>query len=374
MMKRYTIVLLAFITSFSLVLFIATSADASDDYQADKLESGRYIAAIGGCIDCHTPFKQEFQDPAAMTLDQLKQFSFNLGSTQDLGNKLLAGGRPFDLGPAGILLTRNLTPDKETGLGSWTDEQIKLAIKTGINNEGRLLFPVMPYHVYNTMADSDLDALVAYLRSIKAVNNSIPKSTISTEGLPVPSYETGIIAPDPSDKAARGAYLVNSVMGCTDCHTPVDPATGEPQIDKYLAGRQPYEGPWGIVYGGNITPDNETGIGTWTEQQIIRAITSGVDKDGRRLIFMPWFNYVTLKPEDAEAIAYYLKNVLPAVRNEIPAPSLNEGFEEMAPVEQNQSTAGDLTSSPMILVIVSFGIILTVSLIAYYSKRNRSKP
>ena len=372
-MKRYTVVLLAFITSFFFILLIVTSANASNNYQADVLEHGKYIAAIAGCVDCHTPFQEEFQDPAKMTLDQLKVFSFNLGATQDLKNKFLAGGRPFDLGPAGILLTRNLTPDRESGLGSWSDEQVKLAIKTGINNEGKLLFPVMPYHVYNTMADADLEALVAYLRSINSVSNMIPKSTISTEGFPVPSYETGLIAPDPSDKAARGAYLVNSVMGCTDCHTPVDPATGAPQTDKYLAGRQPYEGPWGIVYGGNITPDNETGIGTWTEQEIIRAITTGVGKDGRRLIFMPWFNYVTLKAEDAAAIAYYLKNVLPAVKNEIPAASLKEGFEEMVPEAQNQSSAGDLMSSPMILVIVGIGVILAVSLIAYYSKRNQPK-
>lgn len=368
-MKRYTIVLLAFITSFFFILLVANSAAASNFYQEDVLEHGKYIAAIAGCVDCHTPFQEEFQDPAKMTLDQLKLFSFNLGATQDLENKFLAGGRSFDLGPAGILLTRNLTPDQESGIGSWSDEQVKLAIKTGINNEGKLLFPVMPYHVYNTMADADLDALVAYLRSIKAVRNMIPKSGISTEGFPVPSYETGIIAPDPSDKAARGAYLVNSVMACTDCHTPVDPTTGAPQLDKYLAGRQPYEGPWGIVYGGNITPDNETGIGTWTEQEIIRAITSGVDKDGRRLIFMPWFNYVTLKPEDAEAIAYYLKNALPAVDNEIPAPSLNEGFEEMAPEAKNQTSAADLMTSPMILVIASIVIIMTVSSIAYYSRR-----
>ena len=372
-MKRYFTVLLAFITSFFLILSIATSADASNNYQADVLEHGKYIAAIAGCVDCHTPFQEEFQDPDKMTLDQLQLFSFNLGATQDRENKLLAGGRPFDLGPAGVLLTRNLTPDQESGIGSWSDEQVKLAIKTGIDNQGKLLFPVMPYHVYNTMADTDLEALIAYLRSIKAVNNLIPKSTISTEGFPVPSYEAGIIAPDPLDKAARGAYLVNSVMACTDCHTPVDPATGAPQTDKYLAGRQPYEGPWGIVYGGNITPDNETGIGTWTEEEIVRAITTGVRKDGRRLIFMPWFNYVTLKPEDGEAIAYYLKNVLPAVKNEVPAPSLNEGFQELAPIEQNQSSAGDLMTSPIILVMVGIGIILAVSLIAYSSKRKQPK-
>ena len=371
MMKKYNFVLLAFITSSLIILLITTSARASHNYQTDVLQHGKYMAAIAGCVDCHTPFREEFQNPATMTLDQLKLFSFNLGATQDLENKLLAGGRPFDLGPAGVLLTRNLTPDQETGLGSWSDEQIKLAIKTGINNEGKLLFPVMPYHVYNTMADADLDAIVAYLRSIKAVSNPIPKSTIATKGFPVPSYQTGIVAPDPSDKGARGDYLVNSVMGCTDCHTPVDPVTGAPQMDKYLAGRQPYEGPWGIVYGGNITPDNDTGIGTWTEEEIKRAITSGVSKDGRRLIFMPWFNYVTLKSEDAEAVAFYLKNVLPAVKNEIPAPSLNEGFEEMAPEEQNPSLIGNIATSPILLAVVGIAVILIVSFIAsYFRKRS----
>ena len=368
-MKKYIVVLLAFMSSFFLLLVARNSAGASNTFQVDVLEHGEYIAAIAGCVDCHTPFLAEYQGPAQMNLDQLKLLSFNLGATQDRQAKLLAGGRPFDLGPAGVLLTRNITPDAETGIGSWTDEQIKLAIKTGVSPDGKLLFPVMPYHVYKTMADADLDALMAYLRSIPPVQNNIPKSTISTEGLPIPPYETGIVAPDQSDKAARGAYLVNSVMGCTDCHTPVDPITGAPQIDKYLAGRQPYEGPWGIVYGGNITPDSETGIGAWTDEEITRAIMSGVGKDGRRLIFMPWFNYVTLKSEDAEAVVYYLKNVLPAVKNEIPAPALNEGFEEMAPETQNQLPAGSATLSPVILVVVGVAVILLVSVSIAFARR-----
>jgi hypothetical protein len=123
------------------------------------------------------------------------------------------------------------------------------------------------------------------------------------------------------------------------------------------------------VYGGNITPDNETGIGTWSEEEIIRAITSGVSKDGRRLILMPWFNYVTLKAEDAEAVAYYLKNVLPAVNNEIPAASLNEGFEEMAPVEPGQTATVKAAMSPVVLVIAAVGVILLVSLLAYIFRR-----
>jgi len=359
-MKKHTIVTLAFVVSLLFILIMVTSVGASNRYQDDQVAHGKYIVSIAGCADCHTPIKAEFQDPTKWTPDQIKTIAFNAGAALD-EEKLLSGGRAFDLGPLGVLFTRNLTPDKETGLGNWTDEQIQLAVKTGVSNDGHILFPVMPYHVYNGMADADLDAVIAYLRSINAVSNAVPESKIPTEGMPTPPFTTGIVAPDPSDKAARGEYLVNHVMGCTDCHTPVDPTTGAPIMEKYLAGRQPYEGPWGIVYGGNITPDKETGLGNWTEDEIKRAFTTGVNKNGRRLILMPWFVYSNMTAEDANAVAYYLKNVLPAVKNEIPAPSLNEGFEEFAPAEEYQGSGGSTPLSPVILVVVGVGIILLVS-------------
>jgi hypothetical protein len=158
-------------------------------------------------------------------------------------------------------------------------------------------------------------------------------------------------------------------MGCTDCHTPVDPATGAPIIEKYLGGRQPYEGPWGIVYGGNITPDKETGIGAWTEEEIKRALVSGIGKDGRRLILMPWYSYTALTSEDADAVVYYLKNELPAVNNQVPAASLNDGFMVMAPQAADQPSAGTEAISPTMLVMVAVGIILLVSVISYFVRR-----
>ena len=359
-MKKQVVFILAFVLSFIFILAIATSAGASNQSQNDTLQHGKYIATIAGCTDCHTPLKPEYQDPTKLNFDQLKVLAFNGASAADQ-TRLLAGGRAFDLGPAGILLTRNLTPDEQTGLGSWTDGQIRLAVKTGVDNEGKVLFPVMPYHVYNSMADADLEAVITYIRSVDPISNEVPARTISTEGFPSLPFQSGIVAPDPSDKAARGAYLVNSVMGCTDCHTPVDPTTGAPQMDKYLAGRQPYEGPWGVVYGGNITPDDETGLGTWSEEEVRRAIITGVSKDGRRLILMPWFAYSALTAEDAGAVAYYLKNVLPAVKNEIPAPALKEGFEEIAPVQPYQGASGNAPLSPVILVVVGVAVILLVS-------------
>ncbi len=339
--------------------------------QDDLVQHGKYIATVAGCTSCHTPLKAEYGNPQTLTLEQIQTLAFNDLEASD-ENKFMGGGRVFDLGPAGMVFTKNITPDEATGLGAWTDDQVKIAIKTGIDNEGNLLFPVMPYHVYNNMADADLEAVVAYLRSVDAVSNEVPARTVSTEGMPSPPFQTGITAPPASDPAARGAYLVNSVMGCTDCHTPVDPTTGAPQLDKYLAGRQPYEGPWGIVYGGNITPDKETGIGAWTDEEVKRAILSGVAKDGRRLILMPWYAYTNLTAEDADAVVYYLKNELPAVKNQIPAAALNEGFMVMAPEAQNQSSGGNEPLSPILIVIVGVGIIILVSLISYYSKQRQA--
>ena len=371
-MKKHFVISLALPLAFSFILAFATTAGASPNQQDDRITHGKYIATIAGCTSCHTPLKPEYNNPETLTLEQIQTIAFNELEAHDQ-DKFLAGGRVFPLGPIGNLTTRNLTPDEETGIGAWTDDQIKIAIKTGIDHDGKVLFPVMPYHVYSTMADADLEAVIAYLRSVNAIRNKIPDRTISTEGMPTPPFQTGIVAPDASDKAARGGYLVNSVIGCTDCHTPVDPVTGAPQMDKYLAGRQPYEGPWGIVYGGNITPDKETGIGSWTEEEIKRSIITGVGKDGRRLILMPWYAYSTMTAEDADAVAYYLKNVLPAVNNLIPAAALNPGFTVMAPEAQNQLPTGGATMSPVVLWVVAAGIILLVSLVVFYSRQRSAQ-
>lgn len=360
--------LLSFVVALLLMLAPVQVVNAEPSRQDDIIAQGKYIASIAGCTSCHTPLKAEYGNPQSLTLEQIQTIAFNDLEASDQ-DKLMGGGRAFDLGPAGVIFTRNITPDEETGIGTWSNDQIKIAIKTGIDNEGKLLFPVMPYHVYNSMADTDVEAVVAYLRSVNAVNNPVPEPTVSTEGMPSPPYQTGILAPDASDPAARGAYLVNSVIGCTDCHTPVDPTTGAPQMDKYLAGRQPYEGPWGIVYGGNITPDEETGIGSWTDEEVKRAIVSGVGKDGRRLILMPWYAYANLTAEDANAVVYYLKNVLPAVKNQIPAAALNEGFLVMAPEAEKQPSAGNVPISPVIIAVVGLAIILLVSFIASYARR-----
>jgi mono/diheme cytochrome c family protein len=369
-MRNFLVFALALVFAFAGLATFSGSADAGNHAQDDILAQGRYIATVAGCTSCHTPDRAEYQNPQTLTIDQIKTLAFDGNDALDV-DKFLAGGRAFPLGPAGVVFSRNITPDETTGIGTWTDEQVKIAMKTGLNAKGETLFPVMPYHVYSTMADSDVEAVVAFIRSVSAVSNAVPPKTVSTEGMPTLPYQQGFVAPAPSDMAARGAYLVNSVTGCTDCHTPVDPATGAPQMDKYLAGRQPYEGPWGIVYGGNITPDVETGIGDWSEEDIKRAIVSGVAKDGRRLILMPWYAYAALTPEDVDAIVFYLRNDLPAVSNEIPAAALNPDFVVMAPEALATEEADNIFASP--LVVVGMGvliILITTGGLLWFRRRN----
>ena len=342
-----------------------TPAQARVVRQSAQVEHGKYIATIAGCIDCHTNSKPEFLDPTQLTPEQIKTIAFDAIETFD-ESMLMAGGRLFDLGPAGKVYTANLTSDTETGLGGWTDEQIKVAIRTGQRPDGRVLVPVMPYHSFNTMADTDLDAVVAYLRSLPAIKNKVPPPTFVTEGLQPLPFNQGIPAPAVSDRAARGEYLLRSITSCTDCHTPLDPATGAPMMDKYLAGGQPYVGPWGTVYGGNITPHVETGIGSWTETEIKTAILTGVNKEGRRLILMPWFAYSALTDEDASALAFYLKNGLRAVDNEVPDASVNEGFDVRVSQPPAESTF------PIAYVIAGGGLlILVIAIIAVLTQRKK---
>jgi mono/diheme cytochrome c family protein len=309
-----------------LTTFTALNAQETES-EEDLIARGQYLTEVASCITCHTPLLEQYNDLAATTLEDLQVLALFERNAFDTDERLLAGGRPFDLGPAGLIISPNLTPDEETGLGTWTAEEIKTAIQLGIHKDGRQLHPLMPSHLYYNMADADLDAIVAFLQSLEPVENMVPdpQTAIPPRNLEPP--EEPIVAPDPTDTEARGMYLMTSVLPCQECHTPLDPATGAPVFEMYLAGGQPVEGPWGIVYPANITAHEDTGIGDWTDDEVLRAFIAGVRIDGRRLVLMPWQDYASLTSDDAAAVLHYLRNNVPAVDNEVPAAALQEGFE-----------------------------------------------
>lgn len=308
---------------------LAQDADATEEAEADALLArGAYLIYIAGCIDCHTPYKPEYEDFSKLTPEQLQTLGLRALDAQDIENRALAGGRPFDLGPAGVLFSANITSDEDTGIGSWSDLEIEIAIRIGVSPDGSRLHPLMPYVNFYNLSRYDMQAIIAYLRTVPAVENKV-EHTLTGDGIApelVLSTELPEAAPDGSDPVELGRYLVTAVMSCTDCHTPLDPETGAPMMEQFLGGGQPYEGPWGIVYGANITPDEATGIGTWTPDDIVRVFREGVRIDGRRLVLMPWQTYQPVTDEDLSAIIAFLKEGLTPVSNEIPLPSINELF------------------------------------------------
>lgn len=273
----------------------------------ELVKKGKYLVDIVGCSDCHSPL-----DPKTFQPVEAMRWS---------------GGQAFDLGPAGTVYSRNLTSDPETGIGSWSDEQIKLAITQGVDAKGQRLYPVMPYLYFDNMSDDDLDAIVAYLRTIPPIKNKVPDNKLlpGTQYPPVPARKPGITAPDPKDTAARGQYLMTALLSCSDCHTPIDPKSGAPDFSLFFAGGQPFEGPWGVVYGGNITPDQKTGIASWTDDDIRKLIQAGVRPDGRVAVVMPRV-YANLTDDDLNAMIHYLRSDVKPVEREVPKADLKPEF------------------------------------------------
>ena len=271
-----------------------TSAIWASAQDAALVERGSYLVnGILTCGNCHTP------------RDEMGNF---------IPGMELAGGFRFNELPALDAYARNLTPDVDTGIGSWSDEEIITAIREGKTPEGETIGPPMPVFFYTGMSDDDVMAVVAYLRSIPAVRNEIPESTYN---IPLPEYPpaTHAMAPSPSDTVAYGGYLV-TIAHCFECHTPRNP-DGSPDMTRMGAGGFGFEAPSGIVFSANITPDPTTGIGTWTDAEVRRALTEGIGHEGQPLFpVMPASFFKTMTEQDVNAVIAYIRTI-PAVENKV---------------------------------------------------------
>jgi mono/diheme cytochrome c family protein len=266
---------------------------------AQDLARGRYIfGATGGC-GCHTA----------------------------KGQPVNAGGRRYD-GPFGTVYSSNITPDRETGIGGWRDEQIITATRLGRRPNGERLLPVHPYPVFNGMAADDLKALVAFLRTVKPVKRANDPKRITVplfESVFLPAWLAAFApreTPPPSAPTAgvpRGEYLVRAVAHCGECHTPRT-MTMATDNSRFLGGNP--KGPEDQAMP-NITPDVETGIGKWSVEEIADYLATGNKPDGDvagglmgEVIDGTLAGYKDLSKADRVAIAEYLKT-LPPVRNKI---------------------------------------------------------
>lgn len=210
----------------------------------------------------------------------------------------------------------NITPDPETGIGEWTDEEVERAIREGINRDGELMGPPMAFAYYREISSDDMDAIIAYLRSVPAVRNEVPDSEIRMELPPNwgPPIEEPIEAPPRSDQVAYGRYLSHALGHCTQCHTPL--VDGVEDFSRTGAGMNLYPRPFGYewsVLAANITSHETLGIGAWTDDEIKRAIVYGISRDGRELLpFMGFSFYELISDEDLDAIVAYLRTLPPA--------------------------------------------------------------
>jgi mono/diheme cytochrome c family protein len=266
---------------------------------AAEIARGRYVfGATGGC-GCHTVPK----------------------------GAINAGGRRYD-GPFGTVYSTNITPDRQTGIGTWTDEQIVTAIRNGRRPNGERLLPVHPFPVFNGMAEEDLRALVAFLRTTPAVNRGNQPKRIAVplfESVFLPAWLVAFAPRDtpppkaPTAGVARGEYLVKAVGHCGECHTPRT-MTMASDSSRFLAGTP--KGPEDQAIP-NITPDPDTGIGKWSLEEIADYLGTGTKPDGDvagglmgELIDGTLAGYKDLTQVDRLAIAQYLKSI-PPIRNKI---------------------------------------------------------
>ncbi|MBE0539583.1 MAG: c-type cytochrome [Ignavibacterium sp.] len=270
---------------------------------AERIERGRYLANnVAMCIDCHS------------TRDFSKYSGPVVPGTEGKGGEIFGK----EMGLPGTIPVKNITP---AALGDWTDGEIIRALTSGINKHGEALFPIMPYPNFTIMSEEDLYAVVAYLRTLKPIKNEVGEKSLDfplnyiVKTLPLDSYKPHK-APNKSDMKAYGEYLV-TLASCNHCHT--QSKDGEPIPGMEYAGGAQIDLPFGTIRSANLTPDVETGLGSWTKEQFIqrfKSMSSDQVKDmkiepGSFNTIMPWSLYGGMTEEDLGAIYEYLQSLKP---------------------------------------------------------------
>lgn len=283
----------AFASRIKSVMFIgaATLLAAPSVYgQDDLVERGKYLTYAGGCISCHT---EEADDAAP-----------------------LAGGRAMET-PFGTFYSPNITPDEETGIGGWSEDDFVNAFWEGVSPDGEHYFPSFPYTAYTGASRQDLLAIRAYLMSLEPVPNESPGhdlawymgTRLAAGGWKALNFESGRFEPDPEkdEQWNRGAYLVRHLGHCGECHTPRS-ATGVLVADEEFAGSE-----FGDEHIPNISSHRVDGIGRWSLSDIEYFLDIGMlpdgDFTGSSMVAVIEDNTSKLTREDRLAIAAYLKSV-----------------------------------------------------------------
>ena len=282
----------------------------------ERLARGTYLVHhVADCIACHSDFHGD-------------RFAIPIKAGTE-GQ----GGFAFDkkLGVPGVVQAQNITPDRETGLGDWTDGEILRAMREGVDRKGKALFPMMPYKYFHEMSDEDARSILVYLRQIPPIHHvTAPREIDFPVNLLIkfaPKPVTAPVAtPDPKDTLAYGKYLV-TIAGCRECHTPHDDK-GQAIDGLDFSGGWDMLGPWGRVITANITPDPDNYMGQASRDEFIARFKSFEGMDGENApvappgknTLMAWPRYAGMTREDLGAIYDYLKTVKPIKKKINPFP------------------------------------------------------
>ena len=273
----------------------------------EKIQRGSYLANhVMICMDCHST----------------RDWNFYAGPMT--GDSLGIGGERFgkEAGFPGVIYAPNITP---ASLSTWSDGEIFRAITTGVRKNGKPIFPVMPHRNYGTLDPEDIEAIVAYVRSLPSLQHQVPESEydfpfnfiINT----IPQKSNFTKRPDSSDRLAYGKYMITAAS-CGDCHTPFE--SGKFDTAFAFAGGRTFQMPGGLLTSVNITPDKETGIGNWTKEMFLSKFAAYRDssfshrpinfmKDASTI--MPWSVYSGMSDTDLGAIYDYLQSRKPIKHN-----------------------------------------------------------
>jgi mono/diheme cytochrome c family protein len=273
------------------------------DATPERIERGKYLAnSVNVCMDCHsTRDWSKFAGPV-------------------VPGTFGKGGERFDqsVGFPGTYFSKNITP---AGIGNYSDGELYRVITSGVNKHDKAMFPVMPYPYYGKMDDEDIYSIIAYLRTLTPIENTVTESQsdfpMSIIINTIPARGTPQKRPDPSDQLAYGQYLVNA-SGCIECHTQAD--KGQILPDLAFGGGREFAFPDGaVVRSANITPDAETGLGKWTAEAFVLRFKAYADssyvapsvKPGEFNTVMPWMMYAGMTESDLHAVYAYLKTIKP---------------------------------------------------------------
>jgi mono/diheme cytochrome c family protein len=259
---------------------------AAQGNRSDEVARGQYLVRVGDCVSCHTT----------------------------INGKAFAGGRPLAT-PFGVIFSANITPDRATGIGKWTEQDFYRAMHEGIRRDGSHLYPAFPYPWFTKASRADIDAIKAYLDTVSAVDQPNKPSELpwplswrgAMFGWNTLFFDAGDYKPDSTQSAQwnRGAYLVEGLAHCGACHTPRD-WLGATKNDRAFQG-----GSAGLHwFAPGLGGDLRDGVGGWSSEQIVEYLKTGTNAKSATTgpmseVIMNSTQY--LSDEDLQALVVYLK-------------------------------------------------------------------